>query len=97
MADEEFGGDPGDIAQAGEGYREAASDVKGNVSSRQVSLTVPGGTNASWITGAAGTGSTTGWQTYLTGLAGQLEEHGVNLVTAGREYRAADRVAMKAG
>jgi hypothetical protein len=95
MADGEFGGDPWALSRAGEDYKRTGGDARTSVTTRQVSLTVPGGTNSVWASGSAATAATTGWQTYLTGLAGQFEEYGDNLITAAKDYRETDRRAMK--
>ncbi|MBT8225488.1 MAG: hypothetical protein HKP61_12570 [Dactylosporangium sp.] len=65
------------------------------VTSRQVRLTVLGGTNASRAVGPVATAVTTGWQAYLTRLAGRVDGYGTDVVRAGCEYRAADDATVR--
>ncbi|MBT8225842.1 MAG: hypothetical protein HKP61_05000 [Dactylosporangium sp.] len=95
MVDPTFVGDPGGIIRAGWRVRDLAEQLAGEVTSRQVGLTVPGGTNAPWAHASVATAVTTDWQTYLAGLAGEVGTFGADAVTAGTGYRLADDEAAR--
>jgi hypothetical protein len=86
MTDATFAGNPSEIKQTGYKISGVGNDAKGDVSSRQTSLTVPGGTNGPWIPSAKATAVTMGWQSYLAGLAGRVSAYGSDLVTAATDY-----------